>query len=107
MAYDRYTENGVGKALLTFPNQSAQLAAQLKSSNVFFDSPGVRKANRGERARLYAPPAWQPGSSYSHLAEATYKQGNQNSLMTPVLNYGETVRGPGPITRAIFLNIGW
>lgn len=107
MSYDRFTENGLGRALLTFPDRSAQLATQLRGNNVFFDSPAVRKANAGMPARLYAPPLWQPGSSYVHLNEATYRPGTRNSLMTPILNAGETIRVPGPITRAIFASIGW
>ena len=107
MSYDRFTENGLGRALLTFPDRSAPLATQLQGNSVFFDSPAVRKANAGIPARLYAPPVWQPGSSYAHLNEATYRPGTRNSLMTPILNAGETIRVPGPITRAIFASVGW
>jgi hypothetical protein len=108
MAYDRFTENAAGTSLVTgFPDLSASLATQLRGGNLFFDSPQVRNANGGARARLYAPARFQQGSSYSHLDEATYRQGNRNSLMTPILNSGETVRSPGPITRAIFRSTGW
>lgn len=106
-AYDRYSENALGKALLSFPDRSTQLANQLKSNKVFFDSPRVRNVNGGKPAKLYAPATWQQGSSYSHLNESTYQQGNGNSLMTPIINYGETIRKPGAITKAIFTNIGW
>jgi hypothetical protein len=106
-SYDRRTENALGRALLNFPANSSQLANVLQDSNVYFDSPAVRAANAGIRARLYAPRPWQPGSSYSHLAEATYQPGSRNSLMTPILNLGETIRVPGPITRAMFVSIGW
>jgi hypothetical protein len=107
-AYDRFTENGAGTSLLTgFPDLSTQLATQLRSGNLHFDSPQVRNANGGARARIYAPATFQPGSSYSHLDEATYRPGTANSLMTPFLNFGETIRNPGPITRAIFVSTGW
>jgi hypothetical protein len=107
MAYDRFTENGAGRALLSFPDDSAELANQLRSGRVFFDSAGVRSANGGRPAKLYAPATWQQGSSYSHLDESTYRPGTANSLMTPIVNFGETVRSPGPITRAIFVDVGW
>jgi hypothetical protein len=106
-AYDRHTENGAGKALLSFADKSAALAAQLKSNNLFFDSPQVLAANGNARARLYAPGTYQPGSSYSHLNEATYPPGSVNSLMTPILNPAETVHAPGPIVLAVFKTIGW
>ena len=69
----------------TFANNSAALAQQLQSNNVWFDSAQVRNANGGKRARLYAPNPFQGGSSYSHLNEATYPAGNPHSLMTPQL----------------------
>ncbi len=106
-SYDRFTENRSGQPLLGFPNNSAQLANQLTSGALFFDSRAVRDANAGARARLFAPAPWQGGSSYSHLDEGTYRQGNRNSLMTPVLKDGEAIHSPGPLTRAIFRSIGW
>lgn len=105
--YSRFTENNAGTAMLSFPDNSAALLAQLQSGNLYFDSPGVRAANGNLRARLYAPNPYQPGSSYSHLNEATYPAGNKNSLMTPFLGAAETIRSPGPITLAIFRGEGW
>ncbi len=107
ISYDRFTENTAGTALLAFPNRSTQLGNQLRSNGVYFDTRAVRNSNSGNRARLFAPSRWQPGSSYSHLNEATYKPGSPNALMTPVINRGETIRTPGPITNAIFSSIGW
>ncbi len=105
--YDRFTENGAGKALLTFADNSTALSSQLRSGNLFFDSALVRAGNGGLRAKIYAPSVFQPGSSYSHLDEATYLAGNANSLMTPQLGQGETIRSPGPITLAVFDTLGW
>ena len=81
--------------MLSFADSSAALAAQLQSGNLFFDSPAVRAS------------PFQPGSSYSHLNEATYVRGSPNSLMTPQLGQGETIRSPGAITLAIFRSLGW
>jgi hypothetical protein len=105
--YDRFTENRAGDGLLSFPNNSASLAEQLTSGSVYFDSAAVRSATGGPRARLYAPSRWSSGSSYSHLDEGTYRQGNANSLMTPIINDGEAIHSPGGITLAIFKGIGW
>ncbi len=107
ISYDAFTENGAGARLLAMPDNSLQLATQLRSNNLFFDAPRVRNANAGAAAKIYAPATWRQGSSYSHLDEAAYAPGNPNSLMTPIINSGETIRNPGPITRAILLTIGW
>jgi hypothetical protein len=80
--YDRFTENGAGAAMLSFADSSTSLATQLRSNNLFFDSARVRAANGKLRAKLFAPAVFQPGSSYSHLNEATYLRGNPNSLMS-------------------------
>lgn len=106
--YDRYTETGDNRSLLDdFPDDSAALARQLRGNRLFFDSPRVRAVNRNYRARLYAPASFDPGSSYSHLDETQYGKGDPNSLMTPFLSPGETIRKPGPITLAIFDTFGW
>jgi hypothetical protein len=107
ISYDRYTENGSGESLLGFPDSSTSLGNQLTSNAVYFDSAAVRDANGGARARLFAPGGWDSGSSYSHLNEATYPQGNPNSLMTPTLNDAEAIHSPGLITLAMFRAIGW
>jgi len=57
--------------------------------------------------RLYAPAAFQDGSSYSHLDEGTYLRGNPNALMTPALSSGEAVHDPGPIALGMLSDMGW
>jgi hypothetical protein len=106
--YDHFTENGTGTSLRTgFADNSTALAAQLQGNNLFFDSARVRAVNANARAKIYAPSIFQPGSSYSHLDETTFPRGNLNSLMTPQLGQGETIRNPGPITLAVFKSFGW
>lgn len=105
--YDRFTETSAGAKMLSLPDGSAALAAALQSTNVVFDQPAVRRANGGQPAKLCAPSTWQQGSSYSHLDEATFVPGNPNSLMTPQIGSGETIRSEGPIMKAIFTAIGW
>jgi len=106
-AYDRFTEIGSGKKLLTYPDASAQLASVLQSNNVVIDTPAVRAAHANKPAKLYAPTTWRQGSSYSHLDEASFPPGTADSLMTYALGSGETIRSEGPVTRAIFKAVGW
>jgi hypothetical protein len=106
--YDRFAIDGATfNPLLNLPNHSAALASELTGGNVFFGGPNTFAVSGGPPARLYAPATWQSGSSYSHLDEATYGVGNANSLMTPIINFGEAIHDPGPITMAMFADMGW
>lgn len=105
--YDRFTENSNNTLLNSMPDLSRQLANQLQSNRLFYDSPRVRDANDNKPAKIYAPSTFVEGSSYVHLDESTFPNGDKNSLMTPHLGPGETIRSPGPITRAIFKDGGW
>lgn len=107
--YDHYVVNNQGQQLINrelFPNPSSALSTQLRSNNVFFDSPLTRAANGGNRAKLYAPTTYRAGSQIAHLDEATYN-GTPNAAMTPFGNAGEVVQNPGPITFGMFRELGW
>jgi hypothetical protein len=91
----------------TYANPSAALRTQLTDGSVFFGGPHAMSVNGGSRAKLYAPAPWQPGSSVSHLDEATFSNGTVNALMTPFLANGEVLHNPGPLTLAVFRDIGW
>jgi hypothetical protein len=101
--YDRFTERGDGKRMTSYPNNSLALGSALRSNDVFFEGPSTT----GPRARLYAPRTWEPGSSYSHLDEKTYKRGTINSMMTPVGDFGEGNGIMGPLVERIFDDMGW
>ena len=90
----------------TYPNPGTALGTALTSNSVYFQGTNVTAAIGG-RARIYAPSPFAPGSSMSHLDEATYPEGNANALMTPFINFGEANHSPGPIVLAIFRDMGW
>lgn len=107
--YDHYVVNNLGQQLINrdiFPNPSTALGQQIRSNNIFFDSPLTRAANGGNRAKLYAPTTYRAGSQIAHLDEATYN-GTVNAAMTPFGNNGEVVQNPGPITFGMFREMGW
>ena len=89
-----------------YANPSAALKTQLTDTTVYFGGPNVVAA-LGGRARLYAPSGWQGGSSNSHFDETTFSTGTQHALMTPSLSNGEVIHDPGPVTLALFRDIGW
>lgn len=120
-AYDRWVEDVDGVPMLNgsvYPNNSAELAAFLQSSapgtgtggNVFFDGLYTRPtlgADTGLPPRLYSPAQWDQGSSYSHFNDRAFAADNPNALMTPFVEGGESHDAPGPITCALFKDIGW
>jgi hypothetical protein len=106
--YDRFAEDNNGIKLIntgTYPNPSAALANALKSNNVYFDGINSRAANGNARVPLYAPSSWNPGSSFSHLAQSY--DNSVNALMTYSLSRGESEHSPGPVTMGILRDVGW
>jgi len=103
-SYDRFTQNGSGTPMLSFPS-GIQLTQQMTSDNVFFNGPNAKAANGGNPVKLYAPSTWKPGSSYSHL-DNIYNS-TPNALMTYALGDGVSIHDPGPITKGLLNDIGW
>ncbi|HYI32477.1 MAG TPA: choice-of-anchor D domain-containing protein [Glaciibacter sp.] len=89
-----------------YANPSTALGTALTNNSVYFQGTNVN-AVLGGRAKLYAPSPWSGGSSNSHFDEATFAAGTQNALMTPQLANGEVIHHPGPLTLALFRDIGW
>jgi hypothetical protein len=106
--YDRFTEDNSGVSLLnttTYPNPSTALGDALTGGNIFFNGFQANLANGGSRVPLYAPSTWNPGSSFSHLAESY--NNTVNALMTYSLGYGESEHSPGPVTKGLLRDVGW
>jgi hypothetical protein len=108
--FDRFAVNDLNQKLIDtslFPNNSTSLGDQLTSNKVFFNGAHAMAANGGQKPKLYTPPVWEQGSSFSHLDETTYLAAGGNALMTPYLYNGEVEHAPGPITLGIFQDLGW
>ena len=111
MRYDvnEWTAAANGKRLTNtsaYPNPSYVLLDQMTDGSVYFGGQNV-VATLGARAELYAPSAWSGGSSNSHFDEDAFPEGTENALMTPFLSNGEVIHDPGPLTLALFRDIGW
>lgn len=106
-SWDTFVEliNGTPILDLTFGSE-AQINA-LTGGALFISSFGVNDALNGQRARIFAPNPFDPGSSFSHWDESTFPTGNPNSLMTPFNSSGEAIHDVGDITRAILRDMGW
>jgi hypothetical protein len=107
--YDRYVR-AAGFPILSVAPPSSLLATAYTSNDLFFQSPPtvtITGTAISSPAKLYAPSPFAPGSSYSHLDEATYPPGSPSSLMTPGIFTAEGQHNPGPITLEIFTDTGW
>lgn len=106
--YDTFVENQAGRKLTDttlFPQNSTALYLQLTGGQLFFNGPLTFKYLSGDRARLFAPSTWDPGSSISHLDET--RTLDVNSLMTPFIDLGEAIHDPGDLTLSILGDMGW
>jgi Secretion system C-terminal sorting domain len=111
--YDTFIENNSGNKLtdtLKFKNYSAALKNELTGGQLYFNGPLLTKYCQLNnysilRAKLWAPPKWDPGSSISHLDENTTLE--VNFLMTPSIDFGEAIHNPGKYTFSILGDLGW
>ncbi|MBT8400114.1 MAG: T9SS type A sorting domain-containing protein, partial [Rhodothermia bacterium] len=109
LIYDRFVEDGLGTALVddtTYPNPSTDLGDALTGGDLHFDGPNTGSGSVSPAA-LYAPDAWAPGTSYSHLDYYTYPAGNVNSLMNPFSSTAEVQHNPGPLACGMIADMGW
>ena len=100
--FTRFVENEPGVPLLNFQEGSAELANQLTSNMLYFESENLQSPNR---ARLYAPSTFSQGGSVAHLDEVTYNN-TPSSLMTPQSGRGEVERAAG-IAETMMKDMGW
>lgn len=108
--YDTYVETLLNQRLVDkniFPNPSPDLRVQLTGQNLYFNSPIAAISNKGARPRIFAPATYSGGSSISHLDEASYPFGDNNSLMTPNIAARERILDPGPLVMGMFAEMGW
>ncbi|MFK7981373.1 MAG: hypothetical protein AB8G86_15415, partial [Saprospiraceae bacterium] len=104
-AYTNALENRAAENIvLNYEDQSTDLGIQLRSNGLFINTPSFTNAT--ELPKIYAPGVYQPGSSISHLDEATYRN-TPHSLMKPSIAPGAIVHDPGDIALNILYDIGW
>ena len=90
-----------------YQNATHAFKLALESGSLYANSPVAKSASGGTRPRLYAPNAFDPGSSIYHLNDFSYPGGDENSLMTHAFAKGEAIHDPGPLTLGIMEDIGW
>jgi len=107
--YDVFMRDGSGTQLIdtsSYPNPSIALANALRSDNIWFHGSQAMAANGNQRVKMYAPPTWRSGSSYSHLDYNTFNN-TSNHLMVYAVSAGESVHDPGVVTKGLLEDLGW
>ena len=98
--FDAYIQTTDGRRLADMPTPSLELGKTLTTPLYWIGENGKR-ANGGEKIKMYTPTTYEPGSSVSHLDEATYSKSAFDSVMTPNLDAGEVFHQPGPLLLAM------
>ena len=112
-----------GTRVISLPDGSAELALALTGDQLYWAGQQARTVAAGAPVRLFAPSQCEaldilrpcgagespylPGSSFGHLDEGTYAQGTIDSLMTPVLDPGESLADPGQLTMGLLADLGY
>jgi hypothetical protein len=109
--YDQFTLDGDFQNLIdpaAYINGSSLLYQALTGQygGVFFEGPESEFSIDNQRVQLYTPNPYQPGSSYSHVDQATFGQ-SVNALMRPQLDRQFAVHSPGPLFCAMLEDMGW
>ncbi len=98
--FDAYIQTPDGRRLADLPTPSLELGKVLTSPLYWIGENGKR-ANGGEKLKMYTPTTYEPGSSVSHLDEATFSNSGADAVMTPNLDAGEVFHQPGPLLLAM------
>jgi len=98
--FDAYVQLADGKYFTDFCARSIELGKAMISP-LSWNGPRAITANGGAKPKLYAPRPYEDGSSITHLDEDVFTQGNQNAVMTPVIEPGEVFSSPGAIALAM------
>lgn len=112
--YDRFAKDGNGDLIIdpfVYNNPSENLYSALTGRNggIMFDGEEGLSTVAGmgmNEIPLYTPREFRPGSSYSHLDQATFTD-SPNALMRPFMDRALAVHSPGPLFCGMLSDMGW
>ena len=97
-------QNGVmPKAGTTGVTASGVAADFDQLGNVYFTGANAVAANGGKPVAIYAPDAFESGSSLSHLDDSTFP----TVLMKHAISLGQSIREPSNVELAMMQDMGW
>jgi hypothetical protein len=98
--FDAYLQTPDGRRLSDIPTPSLELG-KILTAPLYWIGENGKRVNGGEKIKMYTPAIYEPGSSVSHLDEATYSKSGPDAVMTPNLDAGEVFHQPGPLLLAM------
>ena len=112
--YDIFVEDADYFSLLNetiYPNPSGQIYNALigRRGGLFFegeDAALTLEEEEADRAKLYTPDPYRPGSSYSHVDQKTFER-TVNALMMPRIDRATAIHTPGPLFCGMLSDMGW
>lgn len=112
--YDIFVEDADYFSLLNetiYPNPSGQIYNALigRRGGLFFegeDAALTLEEEEADRAKLYTPDPYRPGSSYSHVDQDTFTD-TINALMRPRIDRAMAIHTPGPLFCGMLSDMGW
>ncbi|MCC5942870.1 MAG: T9SS type A sorting domain-containing protein [Balneolaceae bacterium] len=112
--YDHYAFDGDFNSILNttiYPNPSGAIFEAVTGGRggIFFDGDEAVNSLSDipvDRAKLYTPEQYRPGSSYSHVDQETFTN-TPNALMRPRVDRAFAVHSPGPLFCGMLSDMGW
>lgn len=108
--YDCFLADHEGKHLtdhLYYPNPSLNLYTAFTSNQLYSSSFLGTTANKNNLPSIYAPSAFNEGSSIYHLNTSSFFFDPSNALMTHSIAKGSAIHDPGPVSKGMLDDLGW
>ena len=114
LIYDRFANDAEFNSILNtsiYPNPSNAIYEAVIGlrGGLFFDGDDANMSLSDipvDRAKLYTPENYTPGSSYSHVDQETFTN-TPNALMRPRVDRAFAVHSPGPLFCGMLSDMGW
>lgn len=105
--YDMYIADENGKSIVTRKGESFVIDTSVLRSEKMYWNGRYGKAFMQQTLKLYAPKAFNSGSTAYHLDEETYSYESGYALLTPKLTQKDIFRDVDVATLAILADMGW
>lgn len=105
--YDHFVTDWSAIPILFYVGDTANVQNMLVGDELSWFGQNGYEGNGYNRPDLWSPNPFEPGSSFSHLADDTYPIGNPNSLMTAYFGAGEVIHDYGPVALGMLEDMGW
>lgn len=109
--FDRFAVDGNFKDLIDYDNPSTELLEAITGNRggIFLEGSEMNltlESEVADRAKLFSPSEYQPGSTYSHFDQATFTN-TPNALMRPGVDRAFAIHSPGPLFCGLLRDMEW